>query len=91
MFDNTDFTATEHQLLHALTTGASNKTIAKRLGKSAYTVRNQLSSLFKKISVSNRTQALGWYSEHGAHMSQSGGNGTSVPLHATQLGAENSI
>jgi DNA-binding CsgD family transcriptional regulator len=82
-----EFTTTEHQLLHALSAGESNKTIAHQLGKSEFTVRNQLSSLFKKINASNRTQAAGWYRDQLAAqmpLGPSGGNGTSVPLRAPQ-------
>jgi DNA-binding CsgD family transcriptional regulator len=54
-------TRIELALLQALATGASNKALAQRLGKSSHTVRNQLSALFAKIGVANRTQALVWY------------------------------
>jgi DNA-binding NarL/FixJ family response regulator len=87
MYPDTKFTATEHQLLHALCAGATNKAIARHLGKSEFTVRNQLSGLFKKISANNRTQAAGLYNEHMAqqsHKSQSSFNGTSVLLRASQ-------
>jgi DNA-binding CsgD family transcriptional regulator len=82
-----EFTTTERQLLHALSAGESNKTIAHQLGKSEFTVRNQLSSLFKKISASNRTQAAGWYRDQLAAqvpLNTQGGDGTSVPLRAQQ-------
>ncbi len=87
MHHPSEFTTTERQLLHALSAGDSNKTIAHQLGKSEFTVRNQLSSLFKKISASNRTQAAGWYRDQVAQQVQPnplGGNGTSVPLRAPQ-------
>ena len=50
----------ELDLLKALHTGASNRKIALERGKSAYTVRNQLSTLYSKIGVTNRIQALVW-------------------------------
>lgn len=53
-------TRIERALLHALRTGASNKALALQMGKSSHTVRNQLSALFAKIGVGNRTQALVW-------------------------------
>jgi DNA-binding CsgD family transcriptional regulator len=87
MHHPTEFTTTEHQLLHALSAGESNKTIAHQLGKSEFTVRNQLSSLFKKINANNRTQAAGWYRDQlatQAPLSPPGSNGTSVPLRALQ-------
>ena len=54
-------TATEKQLLRALAAGASNKAIAQYLDKSEFTVRNQLSRLFKKIKVHNRLGAVNWW------------------------------
>ena len=63
MKTNTDLTPSERRLLHALVAGSSNKTIAQHLGKSEYTVRNQLSHVFKKIKVSNRAQATNWWRE----------------------------
>ena len=50
----------ELDLLSALHTGASNRKIALQRGKSTYTVRNQLSTLYAKIGVKNRIQALVW-------------------------------
>ena len=76
----TGLTAIEQQLLHALSTGASNKHMARHMGKSEFTVRNQLSNLFKKVNVNNRTQAAGWYREYMVHKEQEDGSGTSVPL-----------
>jgi DNA-binding CsgD family transcriptional regulator len=87
MHHPTEFTTTERQLLHALSAGESNITIAHQLGKSEFTVRNQLSSLFKKINASNRTQAAGWYRDQLARQVPPippGGNGTYVPLRAPQ-------
>lgn len=80
MFTGTGLTIIEQHLLHALGTGASNKDMARHLGKSKYTIRNQLSSLFKKIKVSNRTQAVCWYREYMARKEQEDIVGTSVPL-----------
>lgn len=57
-------TRIERALLQALRTGASNKALARQLGKSSHTVRNQLSALFMKIGVGNRIQALVWLQTH---------------------------
>lgn len=57
-----EFTEIEIQLLQALQSGASNKRIARDLGKSDYTVRNQLSVIFRKIGVAKRKQAASWFS-----------------------------
>ena len=81
-------TAIEHQLLHALSTGASNKHMAGHLSNSEYTIRNPLSSLFKKVKVSNRTQAACWYREHLMHKEREGVVGTSVPLRRQQDSAK---
>lgn len=69
-------TSIERQLLTALNRGDSNKRIAADTAKSELTVRNQLTVLFKKVGVANRTQAVGWFrdqlaypstTEHGAN------------------------
>ena len=71
-------TPAEQHLLHALNSGASNKQVASAMRKSEQTVRNQLSTLYKKLNVSNRTQAVYWYRENGpfaaAQAQQSTGN-----------------
>lgn len=80
-----ELTEIELCLLRALGAGISNKCIARALGKSEFTVRNQLSSLFKKMNVSNRTQAAGWYRENVAGtepLQHEKDTGTSVPLPA---------
>lgn len=80
-------TPIEQALLHALSTGASNKQIAKTMLKSEQTVRNQLSTLFKKIHATNRTQAACWYRERvDIRLSDVG---TSVLLPARLLSANN--
>lgn len=84
MFTATPLTASEQHLLHALGNGVSNKHMARHLGKSEYTVRNQLSRLFKKVNVSNRTQAACWYREYLARKEREGVDGTPVPLQRQQ-------
>jgi len=80
MFKNDiELTTIEQGLLHALSMGASNKHIARDLGKSEFTIRNQLSNLFRKIQVVNRTQAAFWYREYMTAKEESD-FGTSVPL-----------
>ncbi len=51
-------TEREWQILCRLTAGESNKEIGKTLGLSEKTVRNHLSSIFAKMEVSDRTQAV---------------------------------
>jgi DNA-binding CsgD family transcriptional regulator len=50
----------ERQMLLMLRLGKTNLEIADELGISGNTVKTHLRSLFKKIGVSNRTQASHW-------------------------------
>lgn len=76
-----EFTQAEIRLLKGLVLGASNKQMASELEKSEFTVRNQLSALFKKMSVSNRTHAASWFRERRERKDHQGQPfGTSVPL-----------
>jgi len=79
MIQEFDLTAVELQLLQALLSGASNKQIARELGKSEFTVRNQLSVAFQKIGVANRMQAAFWFRAYVVSLEERG-VGTSVPL-----------
>lgn len=57
--DQPRLTPREEEVLSVFSrTGGSNKEIAKRLGKSARTVRNHLSSICKKFGVPDRTALL---------------------------------
>jgi two-component system nitrate/nitrite response regulator NarL len=49
-------TRRERELVAEIAAGASNKTIAARFGVSQQTVRNQLSTLFRKLNVSSRLE-----------------------------------
>lgn len=84
MLINITITEVERHLLHALSTGASNKHMARFLGKSEFTVRNQLSNLFKRINVSNRTQATSWYRDHMMNKEAGRLDSTYVPLQERQ-------
>jgi pimeloyl-ACP methyl ester carboxylesterase/DNA-binding CsgD family transcriptional regulator len=53
-----ELTAREHEVLELLAQGFDNDTIADQLGISAKTVRNQVSSIFSKLGVSSRAQAV---------------------------------
>jgi two-component system, NarL family, response regulator DegU len=55
---NRILTAREMQLLTYLARGLSNKEIAKALGISHQTVKNHVSSILKKMDVTDRTQAV---------------------------------
>lgn len=50
------FTARELEILKLVASGISNKQIARELGSSPNTVRNQIHALFRKAKVTNRTE-----------------------------------
>jgi DNA-binding CsgD family transcriptional regulator len=50
---------TEADLLRYLELGYTSREIALARGTSPYTVRNQLSALYRKLGVTNRTEAVG--------------------------------
>jgi DNA-binding CsgD family transcriptional regulator len=50
------FTAREIEILKLVAAGLSNKQIARELGSSPNTVRNQVHAVFRKTGVSNRTE-----------------------------------
>lgn len=52
------FTKRECEVLQLLTNGQSNRKIAETLAISEKTVKNHVSSLFKKMQVNDRTQAV---------------------------------
>jgi DNA-binding NarL/FixJ family response regulator len=53
-----ELTERELELVEALSAGLTNKEIAKRLWLSEQTVKFHLSSLYRKLGVSSRTEAL---------------------------------
>jgi DNA-binding NarL/FixJ family response regulator len=50
----------QSQILFLITEGMDNKTIAHHLGISDKTVKNQLTTVFRKLNVQSRTQAAIW-------------------------------
>ena len=52
------FTSREKDVLLLVTQGESNKSIANKLVLSEVTVKSHLNSIFKKLNVTNRTQAV---------------------------------
>lgn len=53
-----DLTSREHQILRLLVTGLTNREIARILGNSENTVRNHTISIFAKLDVSDRAEAV---------------------------------
>ena len=51
-------TPREIQVLAALSDGLSNKALARRLGISPHTVKFHIESLFKKLGVASRAEAV---------------------------------
>lgn len=56
---DTLLTPAELSVVECLRAYKSNKEIAAILGKSPATVRNQLYSIFRKLNVRNRAEAIG--------------------------------
>jgi RNA polymerase sigma factor (sigma-70 family) len=48
----------EKQIVDALLAGCTNKEIAQQLGVSDQTVKNQLTTLYKKMGVSSRLELV---------------------------------
>jgi two-component system, NarL family, nitrate/nitrite response regulator NarL len=58
------FSDRERQILERLTTGASNKLIARDLGVAEATVKVHIKAILRKVKAANRTQAAMWASQH---------------------------
>ncbi|WP_369819403.1 response regulator transcription factor [Tissierella sp. P1] len=61
MEESSEFSPRETKILQALSLGKTNKEIAESLSISDKTVRNYISNIFKKINVSNRTEAASYW------------------------------
>jgi transcriptional regulator EpsA len=62
-----DLSAREQEILGTLSRGSTNSDIAEALEISLFTVKNHLKRIFRKIGVSNRTQAAARYYALTAH------------------------
>jgi two-component system nitrate/nitrite response regulator NarL len=58
------FSEREAQILRHLTTGASNKLIARDLGLAEATVKVHIKAILRKAKAANRTQAAMWATQH---------------------------
>jgi DNA-binding NarL/FixJ family response regulator len=58
-------TRREREVLGLLLEGMPNKLIARRLGISEKTVKTHLTSVFRRLGVSDRVQAVLWAERHG--------------------------
>jgi DNA-binding NarL/FixJ family response regulator len=50
----------EQQIVEALLTGCTNKEIARRLGVSDQTIKNQLTTLYRKLGMGGRLELVLW-------------------------------
>jgi pimeloyl-ACP methyl ester carboxylesterase/DNA-binding CsgD family transcriptional regulator len=71
-----DLTTREMELLELIAQGRDNGEIAERLRLQAKTVRNHITSIFSKLEVANRAQAI--------VLARESGLGTAVPLGGAQ-------
>jgi LuxR family transcriptional regulator of csgAB operon len=62
---NIVFSQREHEILDLLVCGKSNKEISLSLGITVHTVKKHLTSIYKKINVKCRTEAVVWWLGHG--------------------------
>jgi two-component system nitrate/nitrite response regulator NarL len=60
------FSPRERQIVACITTGASNREIAARMGLRIQTVKNHLCRIYRKLGVPNRVQLAVFALGHGA-------------------------
>lgn len=65
--ENPDFLLTqrEKEILEQLVTGAGNNSIAGALGITTNTVEKHLTTIYKKINVKCRAEAILWWIQNG--------------------------
>jgi DNA-binding NarL/FixJ family response regulator len=67
---NAGLTGRELEILRRLIHGLSNKDIAAELSIAEQTVKFHLTSVYRKLGISSRTQAARWAHENGIHPSE---------------------
>jgi DNA-binding NarL/FixJ family response regulator len=60
-----ELTGREAAVLKAVAAGLSNQAVAKRLWVTEHTVKFHLTNIFRKLQVTNRTEAARWAQKHG--------------------------
>jgi len=63
----TSLTSQERRVLELIGRGMSNKEIANEMFLAEKTVKNYASSIFSKLNVSRRTQAMAYSARHRRH------------------------
>jgi len=63
--DTVGLTRREREILQFVAEGSTNGDVAKKLWVTEQTVKFHLANIFRKLEVSNRTQASRWAHEHG--------------------------
>ena len=63
--EDVELTKREQTILEALQTGRSNKQIAEKLFLAEQTVKFHLTNIYRKLGVSNRTEAARYAFEQG--------------------------
>jgi DNA-binding NarL/FixJ family response regulator len=63
--DSAGLTRREREILRLVAEGGTNGEVARRLWVTEQTVKFHLANIFRKLEVTNRTQASRWAHEHG--------------------------
>jgi two-component system response regulator DegU len=63
--DSVGLTGREREVLHLVAEGGTNGEVARRLWVTEQTVKFHLANIFRKLNVTNRTQASRWAHAHG--------------------------
>lgn len=63
--ENNKLSLREHEILIHLSCGNCNKAIADSLGVTINTVEKHLTSIYKKLNVKSRMEAVLWWVENG--------------------------